>query len=223
MSPGYCLVVTFFLGSISGLPSIATVTNSYQGEEHPLRSWICNAWPPQPPPPDCLPYLQGQWPPPATQYPARSESSWKPHLDPYSRTDHVYETIDEEAAPESWRSQSLRPRQGPRQNSYRSLGRTSVLANAVNDRTILDSLTAVLTSSPRSRHLPIVGDSCMRQQVAYSGIKSPSDSERSSSSLMEEERTESLSALEDRCRGRDVWSGSCQRSDMFLPEGVEHF
>ncbi|XP_040061759.2 adhesion G protein-coupled receptor L1 [Ixodes scapularis] len=214
-----------------GLPSIATVTNSYQGEEHPLRSWICNAWPPaqqqealqQPrgPPPDCLPYLQGHWPP--APYPPHSESSWKPP-DAYSRTDHVYETIDEEV-PDSWRCQSLQPRHGPRQSSYRSLGRPAGLnnVNAAADRTILGSLTAVLTSSPRSRHLPIIGDSCLRQQVAYSGIKSPSESERSSSSLTEEERTESA-VLEDRCRGRDVWSsGGCQRSDVYVPEGVEHF
>ncbi|XP_077500550.1 latrophilin Cirl-like isoform X2 [Amblyomma americanum] len=231
-----------------GLPSITTVTSNYPCEEHPLRSWICNAWPPpaasQGPPPDCLPYTAAQWPP--NHYNARSNASddgaWKPP-DPYARNDHVYETIDEDAAapptaqqhnhPQSgdgWRTQPHQVgRHGPKQGgSYRSLGRAAMLNNVVApvpDRTILGSLTAALTSSPRARHLPIIGDSCLRQQVAYSGIKSPSDSERSSSSLMDEERTESSATLALEDRGRSVWSSETLQhgSDAFVREGVEHF
>ncbi|XP_075529495.1 latrophilin Cirl-like isoform X9 [Dermacentor variabilis] len=225
-----------------GLPSIATVTSNYPCEEHPLRSWICNAWPPpaaQPaPPPDCLPYTAAQWPP-NHQHPRSSASddgSWKPP-DPYSRNDHVYETIDEDAAQhhsqsgDGWRTQPHQAggRHGPKQGgSYRSLGRAAMLNSVVApapDRTILGSLTAALASSPRARHLPIIGDSCLRQQVAYSGIKSPSDSERSSSSLMDEERTESSATLALEDRGRGVWSSETSQhgSDVFVREGVEHF
>nr|XP_054920459.1 latrophilin Cirl-like isoform X2 [Dermacentor andersoni] len=224
-----------------GLPSIATVTSNYPCEEHPL-SWICNAWPPpaaqQAPPPDCLPYTAAQWPP--NHHNPRScasdDGSWKPP-DPYSRNDHVYETIDEDAAQhhaqsgDGWRTQPHQAggRHGPKQGgSYRSLGRAAMLNSVVApapDRTILGSLTAALASSPRARHLPIIGDSCLRQQVAYSGIKSPSDSERSSSSLMDEERTESSATLALEDRGRGVWSSETSQhgSDVFVREGVEHF
>lgn len=236
-----------------GLPSIATVTSNYPCEEHPLHSWMCNAWPPPPasqgPPPDCLPYTAAQWPP--NHYNPRSnasdDGSWKPP-DPYARNDHVYETIDEDAATlpsghaqhhhhhqaqsggDGWRTQPHQAgRHGTKQGgSYRSLGRAAMLNSVVApapDRTILGSLTAALTSSPRARHLPIIGDSCLRQQVAYSGIKSPSDSERSSSSLMDEERTESSATLALEDRGRGVWSSepSQHDSDVFVREGVEHF
>lgn len=211
-----------------GLPSIATVTSNYPCEEHPLRSWICNAWPPQAaqPPPDCLPYTQ--WPPNNPR--SSDDASWKPP-DPYSRNDHVYETIDEDQhhsqSCDGWRTQPHQVGRCKQGGSYRSLGRPAMLNNSMvapaPDRTILGSLTAALASSPRARHLPIIGDSC--QQVAYSGIKSPSDSERSSSSLMEEDRTESSAtlALEDRARG--VWSPqtSHNSTDAFVREGVEHF
>lgn len=218
-----------------------------------MHSWICNAWPPPPasqgPPPDCLPYTAAQWPP--NHYNPRSnasdDGSWKPP-DPYARNDHVYETIDEDAATlpsghaqhhhhhqaqsggDGWRTQPHQAgRHGTKQGgSYRSLGRAAMLNSVVApapDRTILGSLTAALTSSPRARHLPIIGDSCLRQQVAYSGIKSPSDSERSSSSLMDEERTESSATLALEDRGRGVWSSepSQHDSDVFVREGVEHF
>nr|XP_037287775.1 adhesion G protein-coupled receptor L1-like isoform X1 [Rhipicephalus microplus] len=213
-----------------GLPSIATVTSNYPCEEHPLRSWICNAWhPPQAaqPPPDCLPYTQ--WPP--NNLRSSDDASWKPP-DPYSRNDHVYETIDEDAHHHSqscdgWRTQPNQAGRCKQGGSYRSLGRPAMLNNSMvapaPDRTILGSLTAALASSPRARHLPIIGDTC--QQVAYSGIKSPSDSERSSSSLMDEDRTESSATLALEDRGRGVWSPqtSHRGSDAFVREGVEHF
>ncbi|KAL1424270.1 hypothetical protein MTO96_020342 [Rhipicephalus appendiculatus] len=214
-----------------GLPSIATVTSNYPCEEHPLRSWICNAWPPQAaqPPPDCLPYTQ--WPPNNAR--SSDDASWKP-ADPYARNDHVYETIDEDAPAhhhsqscDGWRTQPHQVGRCKQGGSYRSLGRPAMLNNSMvapaPDRTILGSLTAALASSPRARHLPIIGDSC--QQVAYSGIKSPSDSERSSSSLMDEDRTESSATLALEDRGRGVWSPQTSRngSDAFVREGVEHF
>lgn len=245
-----------------GLPSIATVTTSYPGEEHPMRSWACGAWPPHGTP-GCPPYVAGHWasPPVGQGYP---RDSWRPP-DLYTRThpDHVYETIDEDPAPmDAWRSHSLHHHQrtAPRpsgqrsthNSSYHSLGRAAFERKAQkgsvvgNDRTILGSLTAVLTSSPRTRHLPLIGDasSCLRPQVAYSDIKTPSDSDRSSSSLMDDDRGggETASPADDGSassgapgdypqdedqRRQGVWrgyGGPQTSAERCRPsEGVEHF
>lgn len=94
-------------------------------------------------------------------------------------SDHIYETIDDEVV------EKYDPCSGwERKSSVRS------------NQNIISSLTAVLTGSPRPRHLPLLRDTYLRPQVAYSGIHSPTDSERSSSSLMDGRRVSSSTSPE---------------------------
>ncbi|XP_064477048.1 adhesion G protein-coupled receptor L1-like isoform X2 [Ornithodoros turicata] len=175
-----------------GLPSIATV--NYPGEEHPMRSW---AWANDGAPP------YGHW---------ATVDCWRP---PDPRVDHVYETIDDDPS-DAWRSlhHQLRTAQRPPAHSYHSLGRPdcSVQKRIPNDRaTILGSLSAVLTNSPRTR--PLIGDasSCLRPQVAYCDIKTDS----STSSLMEGDEDRQTSAC---------WTKGYREAQTERPcEGVEHF
>ncbi|XP_022237107.1 adhesion G protein-coupled receptor L1-like isoform X2 [Limulus polyphemus] len=122
----------------------------------------------------------------------------------YFRPNHKYETIDQEFTINNYR---LRPRVEPEcDNEFGLLAACDIaIENPSKHRPMKQhesgpenaaksALSVALTSSTRSRNLSLFRDGYLRPHVAYSGINSPTESERSFSSLVNDQSSVSLSS-----------------------------
>ncbi|XP_022255617.1 latrophilin Cirl-like, partial [Limulus polyphemus] len=129
--------------------------------------------------------------------------SYTPHIY-YAKLDHKYQIIDGESAMDRFKLRAT----SECNNDFDWFTPVTVSQSSANtckrqpmkqhdsapENTTKSTLPAALTSSSRPRHLPIFQDGYLRPRVAYNGINSPTDSERSFNSLVNDRGIISLSS-----------------------------